>query len=213
MSRFITVFMGIKRFYKLEPEKEHAVTLDHIVAATAAFLGGRPMPASGQSLFLLLAPFSLGQPHCAGGSFSRSSGSSSGFWSLAFHGVTGERRSVSRPSTTSLRIRRIHRALFLSYLYEKMPSIHPNTAGLESPPNSGSLSEQSEESLSLLHLHNRVAPRNDNLPNRFVLGYLSARIPISPSNFYYGEVYSYCYNKKQTNYHSKGDPCQIGAPG
>ena len=27
---------GIKRFYKVEPEKEHAATLDHIVAATAA---------------------------------------------------------------------------------------------------------------------------------------------------------------------------------
>jgi hypothetical protein len=27
---------GIKRFYKTEPEKEHAATLDHIVAATAA---------------------------------------------------------------------------------------------------------------------------------------------------------------------------------
>jgi hypothetical protein len=27
---------GIKRFYKIEPEKEHAATLDHIVAATAA---------------------------------------------------------------------------------------------------------------------------------------------------------------------------------
>jgi len=26
---------GIKRFYKVEPEKEHAATLDHIVAATA----------------------------------------------------------------------------------------------------------------------------------------------------------------------------------
>jgi len=26
---------GIKRFYKIEPEKEHAATLDHIVAATA----------------------------------------------------------------------------------------------------------------------------------------------------------------------------------
>jgi hypothetical protein len=27
---------GIKRFYKIEPEKEHAATLDHIVAATSA---------------------------------------------------------------------------------------------------------------------------------------------------------------------------------
>jgi len=27
---------GIKRFYGVEPEKEHAATLDHIVAATAA---------------------------------------------------------------------------------------------------------------------------------------------------------------------------------
>jgi hypothetical protein len=27
---------GIKRFYKVEPEIEHAATLDHIVAATAA---------------------------------------------------------------------------------------------------------------------------------------------------------------------------------
>jgi hypothetical protein len=26
---------GIKRFYKIEPEEEHAATLDHIVAATA----------------------------------------------------------------------------------------------------------------------------------------------------------------------------------
>ena len=26
---------GIKRFYNVEPEKEHAATLDHIVAATA----------------------------------------------------------------------------------------------------------------------------------------------------------------------------------
>jgi hypothetical protein len=26
---------GIKRFYKVEPEEEHAATLDHIVAATA----------------------------------------------------------------------------------------------------------------------------------------------------------------------------------
>jgi hypothetical protein len=26
---------GIKDFYKVEPEKEHAATLDHIVAATA----------------------------------------------------------------------------------------------------------------------------------------------------------------------------------
>ncbi len=26
---------GIKNFYKVEPEKEHAATLDHIVAATA----------------------------------------------------------------------------------------------------------------------------------------------------------------------------------
>ena len=26
---------GIKKFYKVEPEKEHAATLDHIVAATA----------------------------------------------------------------------------------------------------------------------------------------------------------------------------------
>jgi hypothetical protein len=27
---------GIKRFYKVEPEKEHAATLDHLVAATSA---------------------------------------------------------------------------------------------------------------------------------------------------------------------------------
>ena len=27
---------GIKKFYKVEPEKEHAATLDHIVAATAS---------------------------------------------------------------------------------------------------------------------------------------------------------------------------------
>ncbi|MBI5074394.1 MAG: hypothetical protein HZB62_04400 [Nitrospirae bacterium] len=27
---------GIKKFYKVEPDKEHAATLDHIVAATAA---------------------------------------------------------------------------------------------------------------------------------------------------------------------------------
>jgi hypothetical protein len=27
---------GIKRFYKIEPEEEHAATLDHIVSATAA---------------------------------------------------------------------------------------------------------------------------------------------------------------------------------
>ena len=27
---------GIKRFYKIEPEEEHAATLDHIAAATAA---------------------------------------------------------------------------------------------------------------------------------------------------------------------------------
>ncbi|MEK6654133.1 MAG: hypothetical protein ABIJ57_16925 [Pseudomonadota bacterium] len=26
---------GIKKFYKVEPETEHAATLDHIVAATA----------------------------------------------------------------------------------------------------------------------------------------------------------------------------------
>jgi len=26
---------GIKHFYKVEPEKEHAATLDHMVAATA----------------------------------------------------------------------------------------------------------------------------------------------------------------------------------
>jgi hypothetical protein len=26
---------GIKRFYKVEPDEEHAATLDHIVAATA----------------------------------------------------------------------------------------------------------------------------------------------------------------------------------
>jgi hypothetical protein len=26
---------GIKHFYRVEPEKEHAATLDHIVAATA----------------------------------------------------------------------------------------------------------------------------------------------------------------------------------
>ncbi|MGD0275342.1 MAG: hypothetical protein ABSB79_04675 [Syntrophales bacterium] len=27
---------GIKNFYKIEPEEEHAATLDHIIAATAA---------------------------------------------------------------------------------------------------------------------------------------------------------------------------------
>ncbi len=27
---------GIKRFYQIEPEKEHAATLDHIVAATGS---------------------------------------------------------------------------------------------------------------------------------------------------------------------------------
>ncbi len=27
---------GIKKFYRVEPEKEHAATLDHIIAATAA---------------------------------------------------------------------------------------------------------------------------------------------------------------------------------
>jgi hypothetical protein len=27
---------GIKKFYKIEPQEEHAATLDHIVAATAA---------------------------------------------------------------------------------------------------------------------------------------------------------------------------------
>ncbi len=27
---------GIKKFYKVEPEKDHAATLDHIVAARAA---------------------------------------------------------------------------------------------------------------------------------------------------------------------------------
>ena len=31
---------GIKRFYNIEPEKEHAATLDHIVAATAAWMLG-----------------------------------------------------------------------------------------------------------------------------------------------------------------------------
>jgi uncharacterized OsmC-like protein len=31
---------GIKKFYKIEPEKEHAATLDHIVAATAACMMG-----------------------------------------------------------------------------------------------------------------------------------------------------------------------------
>lgn len=30
------VHEGIKRFYKIEPEEEHAATLDHIVAAVAA---------------------------------------------------------------------------------------------------------------------------------------------------------------------------------
>ena len=33
---FYGVHGGIKRFYKVEPVKEHAATLDHIVAATAA---------------------------------------------------------------------------------------------------------------------------------------------------------------------------------
>jgi hypothetical protein len=33
---FYGVHGGIKKFYKIEPEKEHAATLDHIVAATAA---------------------------------------------------------------------------------------------------------------------------------------------------------------------------------
>jgi hypothetical protein len=32
---FYGVHGGIKKFYKVEPEKEHAATLDHIVAATA----------------------------------------------------------------------------------------------------------------------------------------------------------------------------------
>jgi hypothetical protein len=27
---------GIKKFYRVEPDEEHAATLDHIVAATAA---------------------------------------------------------------------------------------------------------------------------------------------------------------------------------
>ena len=27
---------GIKKFYKIDPEKEYAATLDHIIAATAA---------------------------------------------------------------------------------------------------------------------------------------------------------------------------------
>jgi uncharacterized OsmC-like protein len=31
---------GIKKFYKIEPEKEHAATLDHIIAATAACMMG-----------------------------------------------------------------------------------------------------------------------------------------------------------------------------
>jgi hypothetical protein len=33
---FYGVHGGIKKFYKIDPEKEHAATLDHIVAATAA---------------------------------------------------------------------------------------------------------------------------------------------------------------------------------
>ena len=33
---FYGVHGGIKEFYKVEPDKEHAATLDHIVAATAA---------------------------------------------------------------------------------------------------------------------------------------------------------------------------------
>jgi uncharacterized OsmC-like protein len=31
---------GIMKFYKVEPEKEHAATLDHIVAATAGWMMG-----------------------------------------------------------------------------------------------------------------------------------------------------------------------------
>ena len=31
---------GIKKFYKIEPEKEYAATLDHIIAATAACMMG-----------------------------------------------------------------------------------------------------------------------------------------------------------------------------
>jgi uncharacterized OsmC-like protein len=31
---------GIKKFYKIEPEKEHAATLDHIIAATGACMMG-----------------------------------------------------------------------------------------------------------------------------------------------------------------------------
>jgi hypothetical protein len=37
---YYSVHGGIKRFYKIEPEKEHAATLDHIVAATAAWMMG-----------------------------------------------------------------------------------------------------------------------------------------------------------------------------
>ena len=33
---FYGIHGGIKEFYKVEPDKEHAATLDHIVAATAA---------------------------------------------------------------------------------------------------------------------------------------------------------------------------------
>jgi hypothetical protein len=33
---------GIKKVYKIEPEKEHAATLDHIVAATDAVSGNLP---------------------------------------------------------------------------------------------------------------------------------------------------------------------------
>jgi len=33
---YFGVHGGIKRFYKVEPEEEHAATLDHIVAATSA---------------------------------------------------------------------------------------------------------------------------------------------------------------------------------
>lgn len=35
-SIYYGVHGGIQSFYKIEPEKEHAATLDHIVAATSA---------------------------------------------------------------------------------------------------------------------------------------------------------------------------------
>jgi len=37
---------GIKRFYKVEPEKEHAATLDHIVLNSTGFLYTRNIDTS-----------------------------------------------------------------------------------------------------------------------------------------------------------------------